>query len=200
MRTTFLLAAATLAGAAALRGPQCSERDADAAAYGAELPTPAPAAPRDPFTDSTAVPHPHGNRMCASGCTLSNHPTAELSDAEFRRLCGEFAAELPYAPSPALDALLYYGSQTKRLATATSVDVLPLPHRVFLNGELQRTHAYVALRALDERGKPRVWIAPTRVPLDLRHVYDVRADGIPGPIASSGTVKRVGLQSVWQRI
>lgn len=151
------------------------------------------------FLSPHAHAHPHGHELCASGCALSNHPTEKLSKTTFQRLISEFAAEPMSEDSEALESLLFYGSQTQKLAE--SVGTYPLDQRraAFLSQQLHRNHAVVSFRIVDERNAIRATLAPTRVPLDIRHEFQVDRNRLQ-PMEASGTVKRVGLHHLWTRI
>ncbi|MCA9795513.1 MAG: hypothetical protein KC910_27080 [Candidatus Eremiobacteraeota bacterium] len=147
-----------------------------------------------------AVPHPHGKTMCSSGCALSNHPTPPLSREHFHELLAAFAGEPMSEESPALEELLYYGRQSRRLLEAEGPGPLDVDRERFLRRELRREFATVEFRIIDERDVVRVWMEPMRVPLDIRHVfYPLKVKDFQSPEAS-GTVKRVGLHHLWQRI
>lgn len=146
-----------------------------------------------------AWPHPHGKAFCASGCVLSNHPTATLEKAEFERLLASYAGAPVPETSAALEALLYYGSQTRRLLQGSGAGPLDSERTDFLKRELARDHALVSFRLVDENQRVRARFSMARVPLDIRHVYDVQSADLP-PLVASGTVKRVGLHHLWTRI
>lgn len=144
--------------------------------------------------------HPHGEQMCASGCALSRHPTPVLDEAEFLRLRASFAAE-PLAPvGKAQDALMYYGPQAQQWLAERGPGPLDAARRALLERELPRRSATVELRVVDRTGRRRVYLPPTRVPLDLRQVFALDVDGLPRPLEMSGTVKRVGTHHLWQRL
>jgi len=149
--------------------------------------------------DHRAHPHPHGNQVCASGCALSNHPTPRLSDGQFRDLIHEFAQQPAEAESRSLDELLYYGHQTRWMLRKHGPCEMTTAHETRLGAELSRTHALIAVRLVDETGTILAHLPETRVPLNLRHVFDVDERELPH-LEASGTVKRVGLHHLWTRI
>lgn len=150
-------------------------------------------------SDPRAHFHPHGNQVCASGCAVSNHPTAKLTPADFRRLMSEFAVEPLEPAGPALDALLYYGRQTRAFVEQFGTSPVSDARAAVLGRELARAHARISFRVVDERGIVRTHMPPTRVPLDRRHVFEMEVNGLQ-PLETSGTVKRVGLDYLWTRI
>ena len=120
-----------------------------------------------------AYAHPHGNQVCASGCALSSHPTKKLSVENYRKLLSEFSLDPLSSESKAIEALLYYGRQTKELID--QVGTFPLDDRRadFLVTQLNDDHAIVSFRVVDEHGVIRANLKPTRVPLDIRHEFQV---------------------------
>jgi hypothetical protein len=161
-----------------------------------------PLAPRghDDFsTDERALLHPHGTKACKSGCAISDHPTMDLTVDRFKRLLNDYSREAAGEASRSLETLLYYGRQTQRMLARHGAESLDREHMSRLRSELARTHARVAMRVVDETGRTRVWMPPTRVPLDRRHEFHMETDDVPPP-TSSGTVKRVGLDHLWTRL
>jgi hypothetical protein len=153
-----------------------------------------------------ALAHPHGKTTCASGCASDQHPTPPLLREEFRRLLGLYAKEPMSDQSEGLETLLYYGRQSllyldnlDKFAEAEKV-AIDKPRVDFLRHELSRTHVYVELRMIDEFGVVRVWNKPARVPLDVRHGFEFTTNNYQRIEESTGTVKRVGLYHLWQRI
>jgi hypothetical protein len=156
--------------------------------------------PDDDFrSDDRAAFHPHGQRFCASGCTVSNHPTRELTKSLFRQLLAEYAQQPMDETSLALESLLYYGRQARQLIESEGVGPLDSERAAALRRELSRTHARISIRAVDERDAVRASLPPTRVPLDRRHVFRMDTNDLQ-PLVTSGTVKRVGLHHLWNRL
>lgn len=154
----------------------------------------------DEFThDDRAHFHGHGSHYCSSGCTPHNHPTQDLTAAKYRALLERFSGEPLDETSLALESLLYFGRQTRLLAAREGTSPLNADRVDFLRRELSRTHARIAIRLVDEAGAIRAWAPPTRVPLDRRHVFEMEVDGVQ-PLVTSGTVKRVGLNHLWNRL
>ena len=58
----------------------------------------------------------------------------------------------------------------------------------------------VELRVVDEHGVVRVWNQPAPVALDLRYGFEFETKEFQRIVESTGTVKRVGLYHLWQRI
>jgi hypothetical protein len=180
--------------------------------------------------NSSALAHPHGKRACASGCALDQHPTPELLRGEFQRLMDLYAKEPPPSrvlqisqhlglegPEAealhteqweGLEKLLYYGRQTLLYLDQLGPGPLDKEHEDFLRRELyfdrktriDRLHVLVELRVVDEFGVLRVWNKPALVPLDIRFGFDYQNNDYQRIEESTGTVKRVGLYHLWQRI
>lgn len=154
----------------------------------------------DPFShDANAAFHAHGDKVCASGCAASRHPTEALDKTEFKRLMSELDRTPLDRHNLAFETLLYYGRQTSdhilRCGTCgLSTEVVAQLHR-----ELQRTHVNIEIRVTDEHGEVRSWLPPTRVPFDRRHVFEMETERLQ-PLVTSGTVKRVGLDHLWTRL
>lgn len=149
--------------------------------------------------DDRAHWHAHGKQMCQSGCAVSNHPTRDLSRAEFRRLVAEYGASPAGESGPGFEALLYYGKQTRDLLARDGASPLDAEHVRRLTRELSRTHVRVSFRITDADGRRRVSLPPTRVPLDRRHVFTMETVDLQ-PLVTSGTVKRVGQDYLWVRL
>ncbi|MEX2186128.1 MAG: hypothetical protein WD875_05005 [Pirellulales bacterium] len=149
--------------------------------------------------DDRALWHAHGQQICKSGCAASNHPTLDLTAFEFRRLLTEYASSPADENGSAFEALLYFGKQTRDLLAREGASPLDQPHARRLARELSRTHARVSVRIIDADGRRRVWLPPTRVPLDRRHVFTMETVDLQ-PLVTSGTVKRVGQDYLWVRL
>ena len=149
--------------------------------------------------DDRAIFEPHGEEVCASGCAASRHPTEKLTEQEYNRLIRAFANEPISENSQAYEALLYYGRQTRDMLNRLGSGPLDDLRVAALRKELKRTHVFVQLRVLDEKGEVRSWLPSTRVPLDRRHVFDMEVNRVQ-PLITSGTVKRVGLYHLWTRL
>ena len=147
--------------------------------------------------DPTAAFHPHGPQVCASGCAASNHATPELKRPAFNRLLATYQRGPLDETNAALESLLFYGRQSDLFLKSTEVS--SSEHGAFLRQQLQKTHALLSFRVVDEEGIVRVEMKQTRVPLDRRHVFDMETHNIQ-PLVTSGTVKRVGLHHLWTRL
>ena len=150
-------------------------------------------------SDPQAHFHPHGESVCASGCALSNHPTAELSRTKFRRLLAQFANDPMDETSTALETLLYFGRQSQTFLEDEGAGLLDNTREQFLRRQLARTHVLLSFRVIDEHGTVRTEMKRRRIPLDRRHVFEMDVRNLP-PLVASGTVKRVGLDHLWTRI
>lgn len=147
---------------------------------------------------SRATSHPHGEQMCASGCALSRHPTPKLSEDAFRELLVAYSRETFDRESAALNELIFFGSQTAQLLKSFTGD-LPAQHALFLKRSLALQNFRVELRVVDELGVVRVALPPTSVPQHVRQEFAMKVNDFP-PAVTSGTIKRVGLNHVWQRL
>ena len=143
---------------------------------------------------------PHGHQACATGCAVSHHPTPRLTRDRCRALLAEYQ-QTPFAlESASLDALLYYGAQTRfQLRQASLRDLLDAKHLTFLERELSRERAIVSLRLIDQHGNVRAECPATEVPQHVRQVFKCDVYDLQ-PLVSSGTVKRVGKNHIWQRL
>lgn len=150
-------------------------------------------------SDSRAQFHAHGAQVCASGCAASRHPTNELTKSKYLWLLKQFAEEPMSEDSPALESLLFYGRQTLVWMNRLGTEPLDKKRTAFLKRQLTRTHALISFRIVDEHGETRVFMPPTRVPLDRRHEFRMETKDLP-PLITSGTVKRVGLHHLWTRL
>lgn len=160
-------------------------------------------------TISAAVDHqgpivprlePHGEQICASGCALSRHPTPELKADKFSELMAAYATEPMSEESPALEELLFYGIQTKGFLLDSDHPKIDQQRLTFLKRELERDQVIAEFRIIDESGKVRVGLPPTSVSLDRRYVFEPLNTQDFQPPEASGTIKRVGLNHLWQRI
>ena len=149
--------------------------------------------------DPVAHFHAHGEEVCASGCAASRHPTKELTREYFHELLHQYSTQPMDETSFALESLLYYGRQTVALLKEEGDYPLDPLRSDFLRDELKKTHAKVEVRVVDEHGEIRTWLPPTRVPLDRRHEFDMQVNNVQ-PLITSGTVKRVGLYHLWNRL
>jgi hypothetical protein len=140
----------------------------------------------------------HGKSTCKSGCELSQHPTLDLTARKFEALMEDYGSPDRAIADAALDELIYYGPQARRLF-AESGAAIGTPRRKVLEEELAVTRALVSLRVVDERGRTPIRLEPVSVLLDARHAFNLTAEPGVLPPESSGTVKRVGRDHVWVR-
>ena len=153
-----------------------------------------------PFAhDNRAIFHAHGHDVCPSGCAASRHPTDELTRPRFRQLMAQLALEPMDETSPAFETLLYFGRQAKAFVDSEGTSPLDPARATILRRELARTHARVSIRVVDDQGEIRAWLPPTRVPLDRRHEFPMETKNVQ-PLQTSGTIKRVGLYHLWNRL
>lgn len=149
-------------------------------------------------SSARATSHPHGDQICASGCAASRHPTPALSPAHFEKLVAAYARESPGADSKNLDELVFYGSQSALYLKRRSVS-LSTDHVKRLKRELAVEELVVELRVIDEDGRTRVALPPTRVPQHIRQEFSMVVQDFQ-PTVTSGTAKRVGVKHAWQRL
>lgn len=150
-------------------------------------------------SDDRAKFHAHGEKVCASGCAASRHPTGTLSKAKYLWLLRRFAEQPMSEESSALESLLYFGRQSDGWIKLLGTNPLDDERTAMLRRELTRTHARISFRIVDEYGVVRTYMPPTRVPLDRRHEFKMDVKDLP-PLITSGTVKRVGLHHLWTRL
>lgn len=149
--------------------------------------------------DESAMFEAHGEFLCASGCAVSRHPTSTLTNPRFERLLNAFADGPMEETNDSLEELVYFGPQTRKLMESVGVGDLDAERASFLWNQLTYTHARISIRVVDDQGEVRTWIAPTRVPFDRRHVFEMKTSNVQ-PLVTSGTVKRVGLNHLWTRL
>ena len=149
--------------------------------------------------DSNALFEPHGHQFCASGCAASRHPTKTLKRDHFERLLVEYTYEPMDQTNNALEELMYFGSQTRKMIESHGVGKLDSKRAEFLWEQLKFNKAKVSIRVLDESGNVRTWVEPTAVPFDRRHIFEMQTSNVQ-PLVTSGTVKRVGLNHIWCRL
>lgn len=149
--------------------------------------------------DPEAVFHSHGEKVCASGCAASHHPTEMLSVDRYWTLLDEYKLEPMDQTNNALEALLYYGPQTQKFIVDQGVGSLDQQRTGFLWKQLKCNKVKVSLRLVDNEGGVRSWLEPTSVPFDRRHVFDMKTNNLQS-LVTSGTVKRVGLNHAWVRL
>ncbi|MEM7474191.1 MAG: hypothetical protein AAF483_04305 [Planctomycetota bacterium] len=144
-----------------------------------------------------ATSHPHGTQVCASGCAVSRHPTPEFKEAHFHQLWEEYLRQSPSLDSQVLDELIFYGPQTKKFLKTIPGE--KSSHRAFLQQELAKDQLVLEIRVVDEFGVSRLALPPTTVPQHVRQEFVMNTQGIQ-PALTSGTLKRVGLRHIWQRL
>jgi hypothetical protein len=149
--------------------------------------------------DPRASFHPHGEKVCASGCAASNHPTETLTRERFEQLLRRYAVEPMDETSLAFETLLYFGRQTRDMLGKQSAAVLDPLREEVLRLELDRTHVKISIRLVDEEGEVRANLPPTKVPFDRRHEFTLDTHRVQ-PLITSGTIKRVGLYHLWTRL
>ena len=150
-------------------------------------------------SDPRASFHPHGEKVCASGCAASNHPTETLTRKHFEQLLRRCAVEPMDETSLAFETLLYYGRQTRDMLAQQGTTILDPLREEVLRHELQRTGAKISIRLVDDEGTVRASLPPTNVPFDRRHEFKMDTNRVQ-PLITSGTIKRVGLYHIWVRL
>ena len=149
--------------------------------------------------DSAALFEPHGEELCASGCAASRHPTEKLSLEHFEDLLVAYTYEPMDQTNNALEELLYFGPQTRKMIELHGVGNLDSTRAEFLWEQLKYNRAKISIRVVDDSGEARTWIEPTEVPFDRRHVFEMKTKNVQA-LVTSGTVKRVGLNHIWCRL
>ena len=149
--------------------------------------------------DPNAVFESHGEKLCASGCAVSRHPTRELSAEEYWQLLESYQRGSLDRSNQALESLLFFGAQTRHLINQHGLASLDRSHAEFLWEQLQTTRATISLRVVDRQGRVRSWLDQSTVPFDRRHIFEMATSDLQ-PLVTSGTVKRVGLDHLWVRL
>jgi hypothetical protein len=150
-------------------------------------------------SDPRASFHPHGEKVCASGCAANSHPTEKLTRENFEQLLRRYAVGPMDETNLAFETLLYFGRQTQEMMAGQSDSVLDPLREAVLRQELKRTHAKISIRLVDDKGEVRSRLPPTKVPLDRRHEFKMDVNRVQ-PLITSGTIKRVGLYHIWTRL
>ena len=158
--------------------------------------------PKEKNYQGEVVPklEPHGEALCASGCSLSRHPTPELTQEKFNDLLETYSQEAMSEESQALEELLFYGVQTKSFLGSSEDLPIDAARLAFLERELKKERVVAEFRIIDEEDSVRVSLPPTTVNLDRRYVFEPLHTENFQPPEASGTIKRVGLNHVRQRI
>ncbi len=149
--------------------------------------------------DDRAIFEPHGEQICASGCALSRHPTGNLTKRRFEQLLKDYLLSPLDETNAALEELLFFGPQTRRMIADDGCPNLTAVHFEFLQEQLAYTHAKISIRVVDQNGVIRTWLDSSHVPFDRRHVFQMQTENLQ-PLVTSGTVKRVGLNHLWTRL
>lgn len=132
------------------------------------------------------------------GCGDARHPTARLTEPDFRRLITSYCAEQG-SGGQALDALCYYGPQARFFLDQLGGCGLDAGRLARLKHELSRDHVYFSVRVIDEKGVERLTLRRSRTPFDANvHHHLDQARDVP-PCEISGTLKRVGQTRIWAR-
>lgn len=163
--------------------------------------TPAAAEPA-PAKGHADHAHPPEAPACVGGCATAPVPDLELSEREIAGLLEDLALEPEPlgADSLAFEALLFHGPAVRRHLAAHGAAGLPAGHRTRLERELERRHAVLDLRVIDDRGEERVRFDGLTVPLgEKRHVRAPITRNLQ-PLEYSGTVVRVGEKHLWARL
>jgi hypothetical protein len=117
-----------------------------------------------------------------------------------RELLAEYGALPADQESGPLNELIYFGPQVaSHLESLATEQLLDDRHLEFLSRELSRQVVTLSIRVVDEADRVRVVLPPTRVPQHVRQVFRMDEFGLE-PSVTSGTVKRVGLRHMWQRL
>jgi len=112
----------------------------------------------------------------------------------------DYASQPMSDQSPALEELLFFGAQSRNYLTSLEGIEIDRDRLDFLQRELSRETVVVEFRIIDDEGRVRVGLPPTTVTLDQRYAFEPLNTHDFQPPEASGTVKRVGLNHLWQRI
>jgi hypothetical protein len=143
---------------------------------------------------------PRSDEVCATGCSVGNHPVAPLSPEELAGLFDVFSSAHGKTRESALDTLLFHGGQVRESIDELGAELLSPDQAAFLRRELDKTHARVWMRIVDEHGIMRASVDGHRFPIGTKeHVHLDKTHDLPAP-EISGTVHRTGLHHLWTRI
>jgi len=135
---------------------------------------------------------------CPSGCSLKKHDVAPFTVEQYQKALTMYASAPLKAESTSLDTLLFYGERTRELMTRYGASSLPRTHLDFLQRELSRTHALVAIRIVDANGIVRANLPWQRVPFGHKQHLHPQASDIQ-EMSFNGSVMRTGLGHIWAR-
>ena len=140
------------------------------------------------------------DEVCATGCSVGNHPIVPLTSTELKELFEHFSTASGKERESALDTLLFHGHQSRGQLDAIGSAFLVPEQLEFLRRELSKTHARVWMRVVDDRGVVRAGINGHRFPIGIKeHAHVENTMDLPAP-EISGTVHRTGLHHLWTRI
>jgi len=151
--------------------------------------------------DAPALLFLHGGPGSGKAAKHRRYADPDLSRADLERLLHTWSADPDGDEGRlALDTILFHGPRARALAWQAGFGALAPDRARFLARELERDHARLALRLVDDAGAVRLHLPPTRVPLgEKQHIVVHDAGGLQPPEVS-GTVKRVGLSHLWVRL
>ena len=139
------------------------------------------------------------DEVCATGCAAEPDPGKDVEAKEIERWLRTFAET---GSEEALEHLLFYGNATRaRLASDSGAPLLLSAGRELeLRRELSRTHVFLDVRMIDERGIERLRLGAARIPIgEKQHLHAAETDRLTPPEVS-GTVQRVGREHLWARL
>lgn len=137
---------------------------------------------------------------CIVGCDAAQHPIERLTPHEYIDLVNEFANSPDPELASALEALLFYGEQSRAFVKSLGLAGLEETRRELLNRELAKTHVLLYVRLVDERGRVRALIDGAMMRIgEKTHMHSDLTDDLQA-LEVSGTVHRTGLRHIWTRL
>jgi hypothetical protein len=142
---------------------------------------------------------PAVKKGCAGGCAAAHPQKFDIAPEKIEELLAAMAAQPAGATSPELETLLFHGTTVARYLETYGTDPLGEAQAKFLLSELERTHAMLEVRVVDEDGVVRAYLPETRVPIGSQfHMEMPETTDLPVPEVS-GSLARVGVNYVWSR-
>lgn len=137
---------------------------------------------------------------CVGSCSVALDEHPDLSSTAYHDLLKRFGEQPGSGKSEALETLLFHHARTNELLLQHGTAELDPKRAALLTREAGRTHAWLDVRVIDQRGSERIRLKPTRVPLGIKqHLWPEDRVALQ-PVEVSGTVKRVGLDHLWTRL
>ncbi|BBM82007.1 hypothetical protein [Candidatus Uabimicrobium amorphum] len=134
---------------------------------------------------------------CVTGCGAIPDTTPAITKDEFMKHLQAFANSPIDEQSLDLETLLFYGKETRKWLPEQSI--LDEDHLRFLQRELQKTHAEIQLRVIDDEGNVRIELEPRIVEIGQKYHEHIHTTHDMQELEISGTIKRVGVHHLWSR-